>query len=230
MSIIPQDTRHCPRCKREKPLNDFSPRGTYCRPCTTDYARDRAFLKAKYVQPTLPFLKICAACHTEKYLEEFAKDPSKKFGHKVYCLQCSNDRIKRYKHSPKGREQQNEHKRRKYATDPQYVEMMRAANQKWHRNNPEKHRQRAMRRKARKMAVPIEEVDYKRILDREGMTCHICNAPILPEHTLQFDHVIPLARGGGHTEDNIKPSHRQCNIRKKDLLMEELAPFHRRGV
>ena len=96
--------------------------------------------------------------------------------------------------------------------------------------NPIKRLSRDARRRGRKRNVIVQQVSYERILERDGMVCHICEQPILPHHKLEFDHVVPLARGGSHTEENIKPSHQQCNRRKKSYLMEELTPWHRRGV
>jgi 5-methylcytosine-specific restriction endonuclease McrA len=34
-----------------------------------------------------------------------------------------------------------------------------------------------------------------------------------------MDHVIPLARGGEHTMDNVKLACLRCNIRKNDNLL-----------
>lgn len=86
------------------------------------------------------------------------------------------------------------------------------------------------RRYAEKKAVTVGEVDYDRILARDGMYCYICEQSILPDHKIDFDHVIPLSRGGAHTEDNIKVTHRPCNRRKFNRLLEEMTPHQRRGV
>ena len=55
------------------------------------------------------------------------------------------------------------------------------------------------------------------------MVCHICGKPIEDRRLLTFDHVIPLARGGSHTEENLRPAHRRCNSWKSDRLMSALA-------
>ncbi len=39
---------------------------------------------------------------------------------------------------------------------------------------------------------------------------------------LHFDHVIPRARDGRHVQENIRPSHAKCNLRKSNKLMSEL--------
>lgn len=67
-----------------------------------------------------------------------------------------------------------------------------------------------------------EEFDLFEILERDGMMCHICGGEIPSLDDLHFDHVIPLARGGAHSTENIKPSHAKCNLRKGARLLEEL--------
>lgn len=62
-----------------------------------------------------------------------------------------------------------------------------------------------------------------RIFERDGWACHICGdsvdreavVPDLAAPTL--DHVVPLARGGRHTEANVKTAHFYCNSVKRDL-------------
>lgn len=55
---------------------------------------------------------------------------------------------------------------------------------------------------------------YARVLERDGMTCHICGKAIEGLDDLHFDHVHPLSRGGEHSEKNVRPAHRICNLRK----------------
>lgn len=82
----------------------------------------------------------------------------------------------------------------------------------WRKRNPEKWalRNRENQRRRRGDAV----VDYAAILTEHGMACHICSGEIDSLADLHFDHVLPLARGGAHAEDNIRPAHALCNMRK----------------
>lgn len=50
--------------------------------------------------------------------------------------------------------------------------------------------------------------------------CHWCGALFLPEE-LTMDHVIPIARGGKATRNNVVPACKECNSRKKYLLPME---------
>ena len=88
----------------------------------------------------------------------------------------------------------------------------------WRLANPELvreiGREAAARRKAQKLGLVVTKADYAVILARHGMVCHICGLDILTRSDLHFDHVIPLARGGAHVVENIRPSHSFCNRSK----------------
>jgi len=72
-------------------------------------------------------------------------------------------------------------------------------------------------RRARKAGSDIGRVELRRILNIHGYICHICKAPVAP-WDIHFDHVIPLSKGGSHTEENIRPAHADCNLRKQDKI------------
>jgi 5-methylcytosine-specific restriction endonuclease McrA len=77
-----------------------------------------------------------------------------------------------------------------------------------------KAREKLRRRRALRLATQVEPVDYAELLAECGMFCHICSMVIVDRSDLHMDHVIPLALGGTHTRDNIKPAHALCNLRK----------------
>lgn len=87
-------------------------------------------------------------------------------------------------------------------------------------------REKEIRRRAQKLSTANGRIDYQAILNREGLWCYLCCKPILSAKGLDFDHVTPLARGGLHIAENIRPSHGKCNRRKSDRLPSELTlPF-----
>ncbi|GBE06767.1 MAG TPA: HNH endonuclease [Nitrospirae bacterium] len=47
--------------------------------------------------------------------------------------------------------------------------------------------------------------------------CYYCKREVLPRD-LTMDHVVPLIRGGRSTKNNVVPSCKECNNRKKNLL------------
>jgi 5-methylcytosine-specific restriction endonuclease McrA len=63
-------------------------------------------------------------------------------------------------------------------------------------------------------------------------TCWYCGEKV-GYHNLTMDHVIPLSRGGRSTKDNLVPSCKECNNKKKSSLPVEWEEYmdqlHRRG-
>lgn len=93
----------------------------------------------------------------------------------------------------------------------------------------EKSRNYSRKRRALKRNVAAEGFTEQQVLDIYGTNCHLCGEPIdldAPrsqaqklegwQFGLQFDHVVPLSRGGTHTLDNVKPAHAVCNLRKSN--------------
>ncbi len=62
-----------------------------------------------------------------------------------------------------------------------------------------------------------------KVVRRDGQICQICHTPV-PDNQVEFDHVIPFARGGATTADNLRLVHAMCNNEKSDALDEILHP------
>ncbi len=83
----------------------------------------------------------------------------------------------------------------------------------WYVKHPEYFAAQAAKRKARKLGSPSETISYKQILrDSKGL-CGICKKP-LDLFGIDFDHIVPLSKGGAHTRGNIQASHAHCNRSK----------------
>lgn len=98
------------------------------------------------------------------------------------------------------------------------IDRVRDRNRQWYAANKDWSAASSAKRRALERATAVEPVDYAAILAEHGMVCHLCGAAIESRADLHMDHVIPLARGGPHVAENIRPSHRWCNQRKKDRL------------
>lgn len=61
------------------------------------------------------------------------------------------------------------------------------------------------------------------ILKRDNFTCSYCGrSPIKdPEVTLAVDHIIPVSQGGMTAPINLTTSCLECNLGKRDVLLEE---------
>lgn len=106
---------------------------------------------------------------------------------------------------------------------PDYAEQRRAQGREYQRNrrqlglalSPGNHRARAKR-----YGVEYEYVDRLRVFRRDRWCCGICHEPVdkrlkYPHpRSASLDHVIPMARGGGHTYANTQCSHWECNLLK----------------
>lgn len=73
-------------------------------------------------------------------------------------------------------------------------------------------RRHAANRRARKLALFVEDVDPQVVYAMHGGRCGICGEFISGE--FHVDHVVPLAKGGLHGYINVQPAHPLCNLSK----------------
>jgi len=89
---------------------------------------------------------------------------------------------------------------------------------KYRSNNPDKMRalgrKNAVARRARKLDQFVEVVDPRVVFEQAKGLCGICMMPVDPKSSWEVDHIIPLAKGGVHSYDNVQLAHRSCNRRK----------------
>ena len=84
-----------------------------------------------------------------------------------------------------------------------------------------KNRKKSVKRQGAKTQQTIV---HEVIAERDNYICHLCNEPVdmsLPRRShygATLDHVIPIAKGGLDSEDNVKLAHWICNVRKSDKL------------
>lgn len=193
-------------------------------------------------------MKLCRDCRQILPLRFFHKRSHHADGHNSYCkpCACARSRAHRIAHLDEIREKKRAYhvrtraeraaKWRRMREKPGAAEAHRARARTyyqahkgvyiaraaaWNREHPEARREMLRRRRARIAGLPFEKVSYEAILEEHGAWCHICGDSIAPAD-LQFDHVIPLARGGAHIASNIRPAHGACNRWKATRLMDEL--------
>ena len=92
-----------------------------------------------------------------------------------------------------------------------------AAGKKWRSNNPAKRAEMKLRRRARIARNPAHEVSDDFLQRLYGLPCVACGS----EDNISADHIIPVARGGEHSESNLQPLCGSCNSSKRDLTMTE---------
>ena len=172
-----------------------------CNPCSR--ANVRAETSARAAERLASGFKTCCVCMSDRPLGEFARARHHRDGLASRCRACNKAVCAAH-----------------YAANR---EERLAACREWVRRNPEKRRAiaAAWGRRWKPSRARKGKVDFSAIIERDGMVCHLCRETIDPG-ALHFDHVVPLARGGAHHADNIKPSHALCNLRKGSKLIAEM--------
>lgn len=96
-----------------------------------------------------------------------------------------------------------------------WVSAQRVYSSRADRNRAKYHRRAASKRKA-----PAERFPRKEIYERDHWQCGLCGKRVdkrlKPPHLMSasLDHIVPLAKGGAHTRQNVQCAHWLCNTRK----------------
>lgn len=105
---------------------------------------------------------------------------------------------------------------------------LRKARRQWERANPDKVRelakQSARARRARKLGLDSRKItprEMRRLLARHNNRCAGCDAQFTDTNPLEWDHIIPISRGGRHAIGNFWPLCRRCNRNKSAKLVVE---------
>jgi len=161
----------------------------------------------------------CCYCKKYKFFLYFYKDKSKPSGFKPRCKECEKLYINR-----KNRRLYEKKYRKKYP------EKRRKILKKYYKNNKEKHkitqskyrkteqykinhRKHVNKRRALMKNAFVEDVDYYEIYIKYNCKCVYCNKNLTFDE-VEFDHFIPISKGGFHEKKNIKSSCLKCNRSK----------------
>lgn len=87
----------------------------------------------------------------------------------------------------------------------------------WAKENPDKvtrnAKNSAMRRRARLKNAPYETIDLDKVYEINEGLCGLCYLPV-DKSEFELDHIIPIAKRGGHVYPNVHIAHRYCNKKK----------------
>jgi len=185
--------------------------------------------------------RLCSKCSKIKSLFEFSKSKRRQ------CKSCYNAHSKarreanleQYKKKQRERYQNNKVEIRQKFREvyyPKYGDKQREwqrtyikenrdrialRNSNYRRNNRERCREYCRRYDARKVNATIGKVSYEEVVKKANGICYLCGWIVLPEE-MSIDHVIPLSRGGAHSQDNLEMTHKNCNSSKGSKLVSEL--------
>jgi len=189
--------KRCPKCGEIKPLCEFgkhrgNPDG-FAYSCTECRADYRQEHRADIAAYNKQWNDDNASYHKQWY----KKNPEKALAY-----------VKRY-------HEQNREKRAAYMKqwrdeNPNYK-------QQWVEANPEKPAEYDQRRRARKAHATVEKFDTQEVYERDGRICAYCGST----EDLTIDHIVPLARGGAHSPNNLTVACLGCNCSKGTKDLEE---------
>lgn len=194
---------HCNKCNETNPEKFPKDRTTECKSCANARQRIRKMQKRR----AAGILPKGEYYHGKPVSTETKQERSKRY-HQTYA---------------------EKHPERVAAQNEQSREYRRIWMQNYRKQHPEYQLQQNHTRRAKKEQAGCDNINYVMLLKRHGRWCYLCKQRITSKHILNWDHVIPLSRGGSHIPDNIRPTHAICNQRKADKLLSELTDYDRRG-
>lgn len=97
----------------------------------------------------------------------------------------------------------------------------------YYRKNKDKYYAKTARRRARRIAATIGDIAalneiYRRAKSKQAIACHYCKRDI-PRGQRHVDHLVPLAKGGPHSAENLVIACQRCNLCKGTKLPHEIA-------
>jgi 5-methylcytosine-specific restriction endonuclease McrA len=178
--------------------------------------------------------KTCKTCGESKELGLFSPTKRGKLGCAAHCKRCAADKKSAWRAANPGnvreanqkhyannaerlradkREYNAENAERRAAYMTEYRALNPEARAEWGRCNPEKIAAIRHRRRARIANNGAEPYDILAVYEETDFRCAYCAGPI--EH---LDHIVPIARGGTDTRDNVTGACALCNQTKGDTL------------
>lgn len=224
----PQPVTHCPQKHEYTPENTYTHRGK--RKCNT-CRRERNFEAWKNA-PTPPPCSV-EDCETPRRRKDWCLTHFKRW--EKYGDPLAGPPIQRKAKTPEEKKQRQIEAAQRYrAANPEKEqarlrkyrqenwEQVKAGHYRWREENSGQWHATVYRARQKRLDLlgpDAEIVDREAILAAFGMVCHLCGGEIESRKDLEFDHVIPIVRGGGETWDNIRPSHMFCNRSKGAKLL-----------
>lgn len=144
--------------------------------------------------------KRCAACHIDKRSNEFYV--LKTGGLHSYCKSCI------------AAKQKGINARRDKAK-------WKAVRKAYHRTHLQQYADRVQNYRARKKkATLVGKIDRAAVIKRDRSTCYWCRR-VLQLNEISLDHIIPISKGGTHSETNLTVSCKPCNSSKGAKLLQQ---------
>ena len=167
--------------------------------------------------------KACSKCKEAKPLSEFILRKTTKDGYDGQCKSCLHTYNREYhKKNKQKRNQQNKEwfvkntgHRAEYDRNRLYRQY--SLRQERFKANPGIQSEMHHRRRAKKLSNGVYKISVKFLKKLYSSTCNNCGST----DRITADHIIPISRGGRHSEGNLQPLCRSCNSRKHAKTMME---------
>jgi len=226
----------CTKCKETKSISEFHKSSkddyhTRCKECVSEYSKQHYVLnkakKAEYErlckqrkwemrggkpQPTRiegATQKVCTKCKVLKDLADFNISKRNIDNRRSDCKQCEYAQKRAW--VIKNRERLNI-KRRNRANSIEQKQKIAERVKKWKKLHPDKKKayQVQRRSKIKNLITDLTTSQWDEIKSFYNYCCAYCGK----ETKLTIDHVIPIAKGGHHTANNVVPACLSCNSSK----------------
>lgn len=171
--------------------------------------------------------KTCTKCGEVKPRTEFHKRSAAKDGLRADCKLCHNKEQKIYvsknkknvyesnkKYYIANKDKFSRYSKKYYESN---FEKSIASSARYKKTNHRKYAEYENKRRARKLENGIFEINSRFLKNLYSSPCLFCKT----SKNVEADHIIPLSRGGRHSEGNLQPLCRSCNASKSDKLMIE---------
>ncbi|AKC03077.1 endonuclease VII [Gordonia phage Gsput1] len=160
---------------------------------------------------------MCTRCGQTKPRDEFHRSSASADGLLARCKACRAE--VHQQRAPKVREYRRRHR-------SEHGERLRTESAQYFRVNKHKQWESEYRRRCRLYGLPIVIVSFTRgeVVSKYGNACVECGSP-----EWELDHDVPVAAGGPHTIENVRPRCHPCNARKARVRDDLLISAVRNG-
>ena len=150
--------------------------------------------------------------HHEATLEQVRRYSQSEQGRTKHRL-WNRDRMRRKRQSPEFRKAERERARTPHAQALRRERWLRYAHTS---RGIEAQRRAATKRRSRmdNIICDFSADDWSALLEKHGHQCFYCRTKFTNDNPPTRDHVVPIAKGGSHTKDNIVPACKRCNSSK----------------
>jgi 5-methylcytosine-specific restriction endonuclease McrA len=168
-------------------------------------------------------MKTCKKCNTEKTLESFSKDKTRKDDLQPYCKQCTSEYKKKHRqeNADKLKDYQHEYYKANKLKLAKYHKKYlknggRNVRKVYREQNKDRIKQLKInndaKRRRTKVKSSLSGADYVAWVDAEFKICTYCG--INCSSNFHIDHVEPLANSGKHVLSNLAVTCPSCNLSK----------------